>query len=134
MGQGQHGACGVQRSPIQTFYRWRKKYGGVPQRYRSTQRADEDRLTQAIVTLATRCGRYGYRRITVLLWDAGWHAGKDCVQRIWRREGLKVPTEQQLRGRLLLNGGSCIRLRSERENHVWSYDSRGPAAEQLPGN
>jgi transposase InsO family protein len=44
------------------------------------------------------------------------------VQRIWRREGLKVPKKQKPRSRLWLNDGSCIRLRPERRNHVWSYD------------
>ena len=48
--------------------------------------------------------------------------GCDRVQRIWRREGLKVPKKQRPRGRLWLNDGSCIRLRPERRNHVWSYD------------
>ena len=48
--------------------------------------------------------------------------GKDRVQRIWRREGLKVPQKQKARGRLWLNEGSCVRLRPERANHVWSYD------------
>jgi len=48
--------------------------------------------------------------------------GKDRVQRILRREGLKVPQKQRPRGRLWLNDGSCIRLRPERANHVWSYD------------
>ena len=46
----------------------------------------------------------------------------DRVQRIWRREGLKVPKKQRPRGRLWLNDGSCIRLRPEHRNHVWSYD------------
>ena len=41
------------------------------QRYRPTQRDDEDTLTQAIVTLASQYGRYGYRRITRLLQRAG---------------------------------------------------------------
>jgi transposase InsO family protein len=54
--------------------------------------------------------------------DAGWRGGVDRVQRIWRREGLKVPRKQPKRGRLWLNDGSCIRLRPERRNHVWSYD------------
>ena len=67
-------------------------------------------------------GRYGYRRITVLLRNAGWPVGKDRVQRIWRREGLKVPQKQRPRGRLWLHDGSCIRLRAERVNQVWSYD------------
>jgi putative transposase len=48
--------------------------------------------------------------------------GKDRVERIWRREGLKVPPKQRPRGRLWLNDGSCVRLRPERANHVWSYD------------
>jgi putative transposase len=85
-------------------------------------RADEDALTQAIIQLAAQYGRYGYRRIQSLLKDAGWDVGCDRVQRIWRREGLKVPRKQRPRGRLWLNDGSCIRLRPERRNHVWSYD------------
>lgn len=67
-------------------------------------------------------GRYGYRRITALLQRAGWQVGKDRVERIWRREGLKVPKRQKPRGRLWLNDGSCVRLRTQHRNHVWSYD------------
>ena len=92
------------------------------QRYRPTQRDDEDALTQAIIGLASQYGRYGYRRITALLQRAGWRVGHDRVERIWRREGLKVPQRQKPRGRLWLNDGSCVRLRAERANHVWSYD------------
>ena len=87
------------------------------QRYRPTQREDEDTLTQAIVRLASQYGRYGYRRITALLQHAGWRVGKDRVERIWRREGLKIPKRQKPRGRLWLNDGSCVRLRPERPNH-----------------
>jgi transposase InsO family protein len=85
-------------------------------------RADEDGLTQVILALAAQYGRYGYRRITQMLKEAGWDVGTDRVQRIWRREGLKVPWKQKPRRRLWLNDGSCIRLRPERRNHVWSYD------------
>lgn len=92
------------------------------QRYVSQLRPDEDELTQAIIALTGNYGRYGYRRITGLLRAAGWEVGTDRVQRIWRREGLKVPQKQKPRGRLWLNDGSCIRLRPERRNHVWSYD------------
>ena len=74
------------------------------------------------MALATKYGRYGYRRITALLKRAGWQVGKDRVERICRREGLKVPQKQRPRGRLWLNEGSCVRLRPERANHVWSYD------------
>ena len=72
--------------------------------------------------MAAQYGRYGYRRITELLQRAGWSVGVDRVLRIWRREGLKVPSKKRPRRRLWLNDGSCIRLRPERRNHVWSYD------------
>jgi transposase InsO family protein len=84
---------------------------------------DEDaRLTRRIVELASEYGRYGYRRIQALLWREGWQVGKDRMERIWREEGLKVPQKQPKRGRLWLNDGSCVRLRPEYPNHVWSYD------------
>ena len=92
------------------------------QRYQLTQREDEDALTRAIVEFASQYGRYGYRRITALLQRDGWQVGKDRVERIWRREGLKVPQKQKPRGRLWFNDGSCVRLRPEHANHVWSYD------------
>ena len=96
--------------------------------HRSTQRkvpsgrADENVLTADIIALASQYGRYGYRRITALLREAGWAVNVKRVERIWRREGLKVPQKQPKKGRLWLNDGSCIRLRPERSNHVWSYD------------
>lgn len=97
--------------------------------HRSTQRQvprgrdDEDRLTADVVELARRYGRYGYRKIAELLRStAGWVVNDKRVERIWRREGLKVPSKQPKRGRLWLADGSCIRLRAERPNHVWSYD------------
>jgi len=92
------------------------------QRYETIRRADEDELTAAVIELASQYGRYGYRRITALLQAAGWNVGRDRVEKIWRREGLKVPKKQKARRRLWLNDGSCVRLRAERANHVWSYD------------
>jgi len=96
--------------------------------HRSTQRKvpqgreDEDRLTADIIELARQYGRYGYRRIAALLRQAGWSVNDKRVERIWRREGLKVPYKQPKRSRLWFNDGSCVRLRPERPNHVWSYD------------
>jgi transposase InsO family protein len=100
----------------------------VLRQHRSTQRKpqktpdDEAVLTADIIELAKRYGRYGYRRITALLRDAGWAVNHKRVERIWRREGLKVPMKQPKRGRLWLADGSCIRLRPEHRNHVWAYD------------
>ena len=61
------------------------------QRRQPKVRADEAALTEAIVRLATRYGRYGYRRIRCLLLDEGWHVSVKRVYRIWREVGLKVP-------------------------------------------
>jgi transposase InsO family protein len=92
------------------------------QRKRPCGREDEERLTADIIELARQYGRYGYRRIADLLRRSGWLVNDKRIERIWRREGLKVPTKQPKRKRLWLNDGSCIRLRAERPNHVWSYD------------
>jgi transposase InsO family protein len=96
--------------------------------HRATQRRapratdDEAALTAAIIDWARQYGRYGYRRVTALLRAEGWRVNHKRVERIWRREGLKVPARQPKRGRLWLNDGSCVRLRPERPNHVWAYD------------
>jgi putative transposase len=83
---------------------------------------DEEQLTSDIVKLATKYGRYGYKRITALLRTQGWSVNHKRVERIWRREGLKVPTKHKKKGRLYLNDGSCMRLRPCWPNHVWAYD------------
>ncbi len=87
-------------------------------------RDDEEQLTADLIELARQYGRYGDRKIAGPA--AGcWLGGEttSVSERIWRREGLKVPAKQPKRGRLCLNEGSCVRLRPERANHVWSYDS-----------
>ena len=75
-----------------------------------------------IIRLASKYGRYGYRRITALLKREGFRVNHKRVERIWREESLKVPKKQPKRGRLWLNDGSCVRLRPTHRNHVWSYD------------
>ncbi len=96
--------------------------------HRSTQRripngrADEDRLVADMIELTRQYGRYGYRRIAALLREAGWSVSDGRIERLWRREGLKVPVKQPKKRRLWLNDGSCVRLRPEYRNHVWSYD------------
>ncbi|MCX7901348.1 MAG: IS3 family transposase [Burkholderiaceae bacterium] len=94
-----------------------RRAGRVLGQHHSTRRKppraaeDEAGLTAEIVALARRYGRYGYRRITALLRRGGWVVNAKRVERIWRREGLKVPQWQPKRGRLWLADGSCIRCR-----------------------
>ena len=98
------------------------KHSRATQRYLPMVRDDESPLTQRIIELACMFGRYGYRRITAMLHGEGWRVNHKRVERIWKQEGLKVPRKQRKRGRLWLNDGSCLRLRAEHKDHVWSYD------------
>ena len=97
---------------------------------RSTQRRipkrseDEEALREDVVKVARRFGRYGYRMVTGMLRTEGWAVNHKRVERIWRQEGLKVPSKQPKRGRLWLTDGSCIRLRPLYRHHVWAYDGR----------
>ena len=72
--------------------------------------------------MAAKYGRFGYRRVTALLWQEGWQISQSRVERIWKQEGLKVPQKQPKLGRLWLNNGSCVRLRPLHRNHFWSWD------------
>jgi transposase InsO family protein len=110
LGVSERRACRVLKQPRST------------QRYQELVSDQEALLTARIVALASQYGRYGYRRVTALLRREGWSVNHKHVERIWRREGLKVPVRQPKRGRLWLNDGSTIRLRPLFQNHVWSYD------------
>ena len=110
LGASERHACRVLGQSRSTQHRRRKV------------RADEAALRSDVVRLASRFGRYGYRQITNLLRIEGWRVNHKRVERIWRKEGLKMPRRQPKRGRLWLNDGSCIRLRPLHKNHVWSYD------------
>lgn len=102
--------CKVLGQPRSTQRRW-------PEVNETTQR-----LRARITKLACDYGRYGYRRITILLRSEGWQVNHKRVERLWRQEGLKVPQKQPKRRRLWFNDGSCVRLRPQYRNHVWSYD------------
>jgi transposase InsO family protein len=57
---------------------------------RSTQRRqrhvpdDEPKLLKRIDDLATKYGRYGYRRATTLVHREGWNVNYKQVERLWR--------------------------------------------------
>lgn len=110
LGVSERRACRVLKQPRAT------------QRHAPQPSDEEVQLTTRVVELASQYGRYGYRRVTALLRGEGWRVNHKRVERIWRREGLKVPAKQPKRGRLWLNDGSCVRLWPTHPNHVWSYD------------
>jgi len=86
----------------QSYYRWRREYGGLK------------------VSQAKRLK--DLEKENQRLRNDGWLVNAKRVERIWRREGLKVPQKQPKRGRLWFNAGSCVRLRPQYRGHVWSYD------------
>ena len=92
------------------------------QQYRPKAPQEETALVERMTELATQYGGYGYRRITALMVREGWRVNHKRIERLWRREGLRVPKKQPKRRRLWLNDGSCVRLRPERKDHVWAYD------------
>ena len=75
-----------------------------------------------IISLVCNFGRVGYRQVTAMMRNDGRKINHKRVERIWREEGLKLPAKQPKKRRLWLTDGSCIRLRAEHRNHVWSYD------------
>jgi putative transposase len=92
------------------------------QRYERILKNDEAVLVKRMIELTKQYGRYGYRRVTALLQLEGFRVNHKRIERLWKREGLKVPQKQPKRKRLWFNDGSCVRLRPRYKNHVWSYD------------
>jgi len=91
-------------------------------RYQSVPSDHEDELRRALIKLAKRYGRYGYRKIAALLRMEGWTVNHKKVERIWREEGLQLPKRHKKRRRLYHKDSSVIRLRPLHQNHIWSVD------------
>jgi transposase InsO family protein len=91
-------------------------------RYKPVKLPDEDEIRSEIIDKACNYGRVGYRMVTNMMRNNGVPINHKRVERIWREEGLKLPNKQTKKRRLWLTDGSCVRLRAEHKNHVWSYD------------
>jgi len=91
------------------------------QRYEHRQSEFNEKLTERIIELVCGFGRYGYRRIYQLLTRESWQINHKRLERIWRQEGLKVPSKQPKRSRLWFNDRSCLRLKPLFRNHVWRF-------------
>lgn len=91
-------------------------------RYKPVRLADEDEVRADIIYKSCNYGRVGYRMVCAMIRNEGHRINHKRVERIWREEGLKLPHKQHKKRHLWLGDGSCVRLRAERRNHVWSYD------------
>lgn len=91
-------------------------------RYEAVKLPDEGEMRANIIDKACNYGRVGYRMVTDMIRNEGIKINHKRVERIWREEGLKLPKKQTKKRRLWLTDGSCVRLRADHKNHVWSYD------------
>jgi putative transposase len=90
------------------------------QRYCRTKVPDEEALREQLKALAIKHPRYGYRRIHVLLAREGWRCNRKRIQRLWRDEGLHVPTKisrRKKKGRRA--PGNVV---ADHPDHVWAMD------------
>lgn len=92
------------------------------QRYKVTKPDTDRPLVEAMLGLARKHPRYGYRRIYAMLKDDGFRAGRDRVRRLCRLHGLRVPRRRIRRRRLGSSENSVVRHRAEHVDHVWTYD------------
>jgi putative transposase len=92
------------------------------QRYRAAPDEEEKRLEIRLLELVRAHPRYGYRRMTALLQREGWRINRKRVHRLWRRQGLRVPQKARKKRRWGHSGNSCVRLRPEHKDHVWTWD------------
>jgi len=84
---------------------------------------DRDRALRAELRQFSRVHpRWGYRRAHVQLRGQGWVVNRKAIQRLWREEGLRVPTRRRKRQRLGTSTGPADRLAAEHPNHVWALD------------
>ena len=94
------------------------------QRYQSQRPSADRKLLQAMRRIADRRPRFGSPRTHRLLQALGWRVNHKRVERIWQEENMQVPKKQHKRRRLPSGGSenSCVRMRAEHKDHVWSYD------------
>ena len=77
-------------------------------------------LHQRIVALSWQYPRYGYRRIRALLEREGWSVSRKQVQRIRRKEGLKVRPKPPRIPRQGVSTG--LPTQATHRNDVWTWD------------
>ena len=96
--------------------------GRSTQRYKASQKNDDEELRLVMIRLTKQCGLYGYRKITQLLRMEGWVSNHKKIERLWREEGLQLPHRHKKRRRLYHKDSSVIRLRPRYPRHIWSVD------------
>jgi putative transposase len=92
------------------------------QRYTPRRADDEGKLIESMHAVVRAHPRYGYRFVWAKLRQSGWRVNRKRVQRLWRREGLKVPHKRVKKRRLGTSENGISRRKAAGKNHVWAFD------------
>lgn len=92
------------------------------QRYEAAPRDGEAVLVKRMHELVRLHPRRGYRMIWGMLRLGGWRVNMKRIYRLWKQEGLKVPSKQHKKRRLGSVENGILRRRAERKDHVWCVD------------
>lgn len=92
------------------------------QRYAAVPREGDEALVRRMHELVRLHPRRGYRMIWGMLRLDGWRVNVKRVYRLWKREGLKVPSKQHKKRRLGSGENGILRRRAEHKDHVWCVD------------
>jgi putative transposase len=110
LGMSQRRACRAVRQPRST------------QRYRPPRPDPDAELRGWLRESSQQRPRWGYRRAHVQARAAGYVVNRKKIQRLWRAEGLRVPTQRRKRQRLGTSTVPADRRSAERPNQVWAAD------------
>jgi len=93
---------------------------GISRRWRRYQsrRRDQD-LAEALLELALRHPRFGYRRLHQMVLRQGRRENVKRVRRLCRKLGLTLPARRKKKRR---GKGIGMPVKAEYPNHVWAYD------------
>jgi putative transposase len=95
-------------------------------RYRAKDRSRDAALIRAIVRLARRHPRWGYRRVHARLVRKGWTVNLKRVHRLWAELSLQRPARRKKARKLGAKPGasanSCALAPARFKNDVWAYD------------
>jgi putative transposase len=92
------------------------------QRYEAIPRDGDEALVRRMHELVRLHPRRGYRMIWGMLRLEGWRVNRKRVYRLWKQEGLKVPSHRHKRTRLGHSANGILRRRPEHKDHVWCVD------------
>jgi len=92
------------------------------QRYQANFAGDEARLISEMLEIVRAKPRYGTPRVSKILRSRGWKVNHKRVERLWRKEGLKVPPRRRKKRRYGVSANSCRHTKADKPNSVWSWD------------